>query len=80
MKNKWYFSLICSVLAAGMMIMPAGAEETEAVTESAAEETAQVWDSSSRLEDGIFTVYIQKKTATTGQSIPGIKEMRPSMI
>ena len=59
MKNKWYFSLICSVLAAGMMIMPAGAEETEAVTESAAEETAQVWDSSSRLEDGIFTVYIQ---------------------
>ena len=59
MKNKWYFSLICSVLAAGMMIMPAGAEETEAVTESAAEEAAQVWDSSSRLEDGIFTVYIQ---------------------
>ena len=59
MKNKFYFSLICSVLAAGMMVMPVCAQETEAVTESAAEEPARVWDSSSRLEDGIFTVYIQ---------------------
>lgn len=62
MKNKWYYSVVCAALAAGMMIMPAcaeNAEDAEAVTESAADDSSQVWESSTSLEDGIFTVYIQ---------------------
>lgn len=59
MKNKWYYSLICAVLTTGMMITPACAQDTEAVTEPAADESAQVWEGSTNLEDGIFTVYIQ---------------------
>ena len=67
MKNKWFYSLICAALAAGMMIMPVCAEDAEAVTEdvtetaqeAAADESAQIWESSSNLEDGIFTVYIK---------------------
>ena len=73
MKNKCYYSLICAALAASMLIMPACAEEaadTEAVTEAAvetavetaveaADDSAQVWECSSNLEDGIFTIYIQ---------------------
>ena len=68
MKAKRCFCLISAALAAHMMIMPVWAEEAQAAaTEAAAEaateadlgEPALVWESSSDLENGIFTVYIK---------------------
>ena len=37
MKNKWFCSLSCAALAAGMMILPVHAQDAETVTEAVAE-------------------------------------------